>query len=63
MRYRKVTICAAAVLLLATSVWAEEMSNCAAIEKADERLACYDRVSGQSAAPAVPESAVDSPPA
>lgn len=57
MRYRKVTICAAAVLLLATSVWAEEMSNCAAIEKADERLACYDRVSGQSAAPAVTESA------
>jgi len=57
MRYSKLTLCATAVLLMTTGVWAADINQCAGIELTDERLACYDRLAKETAAPVVSELA------
>jgi phospholipase A1 len=44
----EVILCIAAMLLLQNSrLWADDLSNCAPIENAGERLACYDNLAGR----------------
>ena len=46
-----------ALMALSSTTRSQDLSECAAIEKADARLACYDRKAGRATLPATPDKA------